>query len=103
MPAMEDAYRQTKKTVVSPSLIRIPPSDVNWNDYKNFDLGLDQDWQWLTDKQCVENVSPKVPPELEQEVEPDLKKPRLSLLLKKLNKAGHSKDHDFTSSGKEYY
>ena len=90
MDSLKDAYHQTKKTVVSPSLIRTPPSDVNWNDYKSFDLGLDQDWQWLADEQCVENIPPEVPPELEREVEPDFKKPRLSLLLKKLNKAGHS-------------
>lgn len=100
MDSLKDAYRQTKKTVVSPSLIRTPPSDVNWNDHKCFDLGLDQDWQWLADEQFVENVPPKVPPELEREVEPNLKKPRLSLSLKKLNKGSHSEDRDLRAARK---
>ena len=80
MDSLKDAQDQTSsREIVSPSLIKSPPSDVNWSDYKNFDLGVDLGWQWQTDQQCVENV----PTEVEQEVEPDIKKPRLSLSLKK--------------------
>jgi len=67
---------------------------VNWTDYKNFDLGVDLEWQWQTDWQCVENV----PPEVEREVESDIKKPRLLLSLKKVNKASHSEDRDLRAA-----
>ena len=43
--SLRDAQDQTTE-IVSASLIKIPPSDVNWNDYENFDLGLDPEEQW---------------------------------------------------------
>ena len=49
MDSLEDAQRETKE-IVSPSLLKMPPSDVNWSDYKSFDLGLDPEWQWPTDQ-----------------------------------------------------
>ena len=67
MDSLEDAQRETKE-IVSPSLIKTPPSDVNWSDYGSFDLGLDPEWQWPTD-QSKENVPP--PPEVER-VEPEI-------------------------------
>ena len=85
MDSLEDAQRETKE-IVSPSTIKMPPSDVNCSDYESLDLGLDQEWQWPTD-QSEENVSPPL-----ERVEPEIKKPRLSLSLKKANKARHSED-----------
>ena len=86
MDSLDDAQRETKE-IVSPSLIKTPPS-VNWSDYESFDLGLDPEWQWPTN-QSEENVPP--PPE---QVEPEIKKPRLSLSLKKVNKGRHSEDRE---------
>jgi len=33
------------KEVVSPSLIKRPPPDVDWSEYNRFDLGLLPEWQ----------------------------------------------------------
>ena len=64
MNTLKDAQCQMKETV-SPSLIKTPPSDVNCNNYKSFDFGLDLEQA----DQCIEIVLPEV----EQEVEPDIK------------------------------
>jgi len=32
--------------IVSPSLIKRPPANMNWNDYSKFDLGLGPEWKW---------------------------------------------------------
>ena len=50
MYSLKDAQGQTTE-IVSASLIKTPPSDVDWSEYKDFDLGLDPEWQ--TD-QCIE-------------------------------------------------
>ena len=41
MDSLRDAQDQMTEI-----LIKTPPSDVNWNEYKDFDLGLDPEWQW---------------------------------------------------------
>ena len=62
MDSLRDAQDQTTE-IVSTSLIKMPPSDVYWNDYENFDLGSDVEGQW---QQYTENGWPKpVPLEVE--------------------------------------
>ena len=95
MDSSKDAQHQTKE-IVSPSLIKTPPPDVNWSDYRKFDLGLDPEWQWLT--AAVENSVENDAPELQGEQH--TKKPRLSLSLKKANKASHSEDRDVRGAAK---
>ena len=64
---------------------------MNWNEYKDFDLGLDPEWQWP----YTENFLPEpAQPDVEQEGDPGVKKPRLSLSLKKANRVGHSKSSE---------
>jgi len=48
MDSMKHSLRQLKaKEVVSPSLIKRPPPDMDWSEYSRFDLGLPPEWQWF--------------------------------------------------------
>ena len=94
MDSLRDAQDQTTE-IVSTSLIKSPPSNVNWNECKDFHLGLDPEWQWP----YTENVPPEpVQPNVEREGDPGIKKPRLSLSLKKANRVGCSEGSELRAT-----
>jgi len=47
MDSLKDSQQQLRaKEIVSPSLIKRPPPNVDWSEYSKFGLGLDPEWQY---------------------------------------------------------